>query len=174
MKIIDKTPSNRAMQKSANCLNLCGSLIRVNRESEENIELNLEGVVSFEIVLEEEFNEMLKESLKSIENDISSSLKTLVETNPEIGFKMRNFLENDMIQLLAYIQDRRISLDILSLYILFYKYVKAETLYKPFEKFSESTRYELILNTLDHGGLPLKVKIDMHRIAKEIVKKYFT
>ena len=146
-------------------VNLVYALIHISNDINDK---NIDGLLDeSNINLDKDTKLMLDELLINLEKELKKFM--MQDIHRPIATKIRDRLKIDLEPAILFLKTKNISLEILSMYIMYKSFVKADVLHKNFEQFTDGTKYSLIVDTLDVAGFSLREKLNMIKIANEVI-----
>jgi len=146
-------------------LNFVYAIIHISNNEESKNEAGL--IPDTNIKFDDGIEEMLNELLSDLEKEIYDFMH--LEKHFKISDKLKSRVEMVMHEVISSLYQYNISLEVLAMYIMYKNFAKAEILHENFKQFTDETKYSLITDTMDASGFSLKDKINMNKIASEVI-----
>jgi hypothetical protein len=147
-------------------INLCMALLKVGRDHKEQLEG--EARDSLSLAFEEGFEEMLDQHCTKLEDDLEAFFKQ--DIHRPLAEKLRKKLGYFSHRAIMLLKNHEVTPEVVVSYALYLNFCKRDKpLHENFKQFTDETRYSLIVDTLDASGYSLRKKLELVKLAKELV-----
>ena len=155
-------------RKDLALISLVYGLLYVSDDIEKKGIENYDGLEIEDYDYPEGFKEMLVAQINEIKGDIYNFMKSSIH---RVQLKQIKAKSNALLhQSLNRLQNENVSLDVLSMYILFYNFIEREgVLHESYRQFADISKYQFVVDTYDSVGMSLFTKLRMSKLAKEII-----
>jgi hypothetical protein len=146
-------------------LNLVHALIKISNE--QNLKDEKGILPDNQIHFEDGYEEMLDEIMSKMENQIKDFM--FLDKHRKISRKLKNKVDTKMYEIIVEISKIDVNLEVLSMYIMYINFVKADVIHENFKEFTDVTYYKIVVDAYESSGF--SKKISMYSLAKRIIQK---